>query len=53
MVLADSGVSRDSPRNSFKPAPFSGGARGSSDADPVTSVTSVTLARAGLIDTYV
>jgi flagellar hook-length control protein FliK len=53
MVLADAGVSRDSPRNSFKPTPFNGGSRGSSDADPVTSVTSVTLARAGLIDTYV
>jgi flagellar hook-length control protein FliK len=53
MVLADAGVSRDAPRNAFKPAPFSGGSRGSSDADAVPSVTSVTLARAGLVDTYV
>jgi flagellar hook-length control protein FliK len=53
MVLTDAGVSRDAPRNAFKPAPDTRGARGNSDAASDTAVKSVTLARAGLIDTYV
>jgi len=53
MVLTDAGVSRDGPRNAFKPAPGTPGARGNSDASSDTAVKSVTLARAGLIDTYV
>lgn len=53
MVLTDAGVSRDAPRNAFKPAPETRGARGNSDASSDTAVKSVTLARAGLIDTYV
>jgi flagellar hook-length control protein FliK len=53
LVLADAGVSRDPPRNQFKPAATPNGARSSSDAVTDTSVKSVTLARVGLIDTYV
>ncbi len=53
MVLADAGVSRDPSRNQFKPQTFTSGSRGSSDAGVEQSVTSITLARAGLIDTYV
>jgi flagellar hook-length control protein FliK len=53
MVLTDAGVSRDAPRNAFKPAPDARGSRGNSDASSDTAVKSVTLARAGLIDTYV
>lgn len=53
MVLADAGVSRDAPRNQFKPASTPGGSRSSSDAGDEAAVKSVTLARAGLIDTYV
>jgi len=53
LVLADSGVFRDAPRNPFRSATFSGGSRGSSDASSAPTVTSVTLSRAGLIDTYV
>ena len=52
-VLADAGVSRDPPRNQFKPAASPGAARGSSDAGAELSVKSVTLTRLGLIDTYV
>jgi flagellar hook-length control protein FliK len=52
LVLADAGVSRDAPRYQFKPSASPAG-RGSSDATPETAVKSVTLARAGLIDTYV
>lgn len=53
LVLADACVSRDSPRNQFKPATFTSDPRRSSDAGVEHSVTAVTLARAGLIDTYV
>jgi flagellar hook-length control protein FliK len=53
LVLADAGVFRDSPRNQFRPATFAGGSRSSSDAGIEQSVTSVTLVRAGLVDTYV
>ena len=53
MVLADAGVSRDAPRNQFKPSASPGGSRSSSDAGVEASVKSVTLTRAGLIDTYV
>jgi flagellar hook-length control protein FliK len=53
LVLADAGVSRDAPRNQFKPTATPNGARSSSDAGPDASVKSVTLARVGLIDTYV
>ena len=53
LVLADSGVFRDAPRNPFRPATFSEGPRGSSDASSAPTVTSVTFSRAGLIDTYV
>lgn len=53
LVLADANVSRDAPRYQFKPPASPGTARGSSDAAAEASVTSVTLARSGLIDTYV
>ena len=53
LVLADAGVSRDAPRNQFKPSASPSFGRGSSDAPAEVSVTSVTFARAGLIDTYV
>lgn len=53
LVLADAGVSRDAPRNAFKPSPQPGATRSVSDASADVGVKSVTLARAGLIDTYV
>jgi len=53
LVLADAGVSREGPRHAFKPTATAFGSRGSSDASPDTSVTSVTLSRVGMIDTYV
>jgi flagellar hook-length control protein FliK len=53
IVLADAGVSRDAPRNAFKPSAEPRGSRGNSDAASDAAVTSVTLARMGLIDTYV
>jgi len=53
LVLADAGVSRDPSRNQSRPGSFSDGSRGSSDAAPAQSVKSITLARLGLIDTYV
>ena len=53
LVLADAGVSRDAPRNAFKPSPQTPSTRGVSDASSEAAVKSVTLARAGLIDTYV
>jgi flagellar hook-length control protein FliK len=53
LVLADAGVSRDAPRNAFKPSQQPGGPRGVSDASSDSPVKSVTLARIGLIDTYV
>jgi flagellar hook-length control protein FliK len=53
LLLADAGVSRDAPRNAFKPSPQSSGVRGVSDASSEVSVKSITLARVGLVDTYV
>jgi flagellar hook-length control protein FliK len=53
LVLADAGVSRDAPRNAFKPSPQPGALRGVSDASSDAPVKSITLARVGLIDTYV
>jgi flagellar hook-length control protein FliK len=53
LVLADAGVSRDAPRNAFKPSPQHAGPRSISDASGEASVTSITLARVGLVDTYV
>ena len=53
MVLADAGVSRDAPRNAFKPSREAGGPRGVSDAARETTVNSITFSRVGLIDTYV
>jgi Flagellar hook-length control protein FliK len=53
LVLADAGVSRDAPRNAFKPSAQSADARGISDASADSPVSSVTLARVGLVDTYV
>jgi flagellar hook-length control protein FliK len=53
MVLTDAGVSRDAPRNAFRPAPELRHSRGNSDASSDTAVKSVTLTRAGLVDTYV
>lgn len=53
LVLSDANVSRDAPRNAFKPSPHGEGSRSLSDASNEASVSSVTLTRAGLIDTYV
>jgi flagellar hook-length control protein FliK len=53
LVLGDANVSRDAPRDSFRPATFSDASRGSSDAGVDTDVKSVTLSRMGLVDTYV
>ena len=53
LVLGDANVSRDAPRDSFKPATFARAGRGSSDAGSVTDVKPVTLSRLGLVDTYV
>jgi hypothetical protein len=53
LVLADAGVSRDAPRNAFKPSAQPGGPRGISDAAAESNVSSVTLTRMGLVDTYV
>ena len=53
LVLADAGVSRDAPRNAFKPSREAGGPRSVSDAASDSTVKSITLSRVGLIDTYV
>ena len=53
LVLGDAGVSRDAPRNSFKPSTQPGTTRSVSDASSESPVKSVTLSRVGLIDTYV
>lgn len=52
LVLADANVSRDSPRDSFRPAQFANASRGSSDAGASDDVKRVTLSRVGLVDTY-
>jgi flagellar hook-length control protein FliK len=53
LTLGNANVSRDTPRDSHKPAPFTNGSRGSSDASADISVKRVTLSRVGLVDTYV
>jgi flagellar hook-length control protein FliK len=53
LTLGNANVSRDAPRDSHKPAPVIHGVRGSSDASADISVKRVTLARLGLVDTYV
>jgi flagellar hook-length control protein FliK len=53
LVLGDANVSRDAPRDSFKPATFANASRNSSDAGVETDVKRVTLGRVGLVDTYV
>lgn len=53
LVLSDAGVSRDAPRNAFKPSTQPAAVRGVSDASAETSVKAITLARLGLVDTYV
>lgn len=53
LSLGNANVSRDTPRDSHKPAPFTSGSRGSSDASADISVKRVTLSRVGLVDTYV
>jgi flagellar hook-length control protein FliK len=53
LTLGNANVSRDAPRDSHKPAPFTNGTRGSSDASTDVSVKRVTLSRVGLVDTYV
>ncbi len=53
LTLGNANVSRDTPRDSHKPAPFTNGSRGSSDASTDISVKRVTLSRVGLVDTYV
>lgn len=53
LTLGNANVSRDAPRDSHKPSSHAGGSRGSSDASADISVKRVTLARVGLVDTYV
>lgn len=53
LVLGDANVSRDGPRDTFRPATFANASRGSSDAGSSDDVKSVTLSRVGLVDTYV
>jgi flagellar hook-length control protein FliK len=53
LTLGNANVSRDAPRDSHKPATFTNGSRGSSDASAEISVKRVTLSRVGLVDTYV
>jgi flagellar hook-length control protein FliK len=53
LVLGDANVSRDAPRDSFKPSTFASSRRGSSDASTELDVKAVTLSRLGLVDTYV
>jgi flagellar hook-length control protein FliK len=52
LVLGDANVSRDAPRDTFRPATFANASRGSSDAGSGDDVKSVTLSRVGLVDTY-
>jgi hypothetical protein len=51
-MLGDANVSRDAPRDTFRPASFENASRGSSDAGSGDDVKSVTLSRVGLVDTY-
>jgi flagellar hook-length control protein FliK len=53
LTLGNANVSRDAPRDSHKPASFTQGTRGSSDASADLTVKRVTLSRLGLVDTYV
>jgi flagellar hook-length control protein FliK len=52
LVLGDANVSREGPRDSFRPATFANASRGSSDAGASDDVKRVTLSRVGLVDTY-
>jgi flagellar hook-length control protein FliK len=52
LVLADAGVHRDAPRHGASANNFAG-ADAASDTDAGTSVSSITIAHAGLVDTYV
>ncbi len=52
LVLGDAGVSRDSPRDTFKPATFAKSARGDAEVGGVSDVKPVTLSRLGLVDTF-
>jgi len=53
LTLGNANVSRDAPRDTFKPASHANGTRGSSDASGDITVKPVTLSRLGLVDTYV
>jgi hypothetical protein len=53
LVLGDANVSRDAPRDSFRPATFADASRGSSDAGGESDVSPITSSRLGLVDTYV
>jgi flagellar hook-length control protein FliK len=53
LTLGNANVSRDAPRDSFKPSAQTNGSRGPSDASGDISVKAVTLSRLGLVDTYV
>ena len=53
LTLGNANVSRDAPRDSYKPGSHANSSRGSSDASTDLSVKRVTLARVGLVDTYV
>ena len=53
LVLGDANVSRDTPRDGFKPSTFANAERGSSDARVDADVKPITLSRLGLVDTYV
>jgi len=53
LVLGDANVSRDTPRDLFKPATFAKASRDSSDGGDDASVKAITMKRLGLVDTYV
>jgi flagellar hook-length control protein FliK len=53
LTLGNANVSRDAPKDSFRPGTTGGSSRGSSDASADISVKRVTLSRVGLVDTYV
>jgi flagellar hook-length control protein FliK len=53
LTLGNANVSREAPRDSYKPSSHGSTSRGSSDAPAEIGVKSVTLSRLGLVDTYV
>jgi flagellar hook-length control protein FliK len=53
LVLGDANVSRDAPRDPFRPGTFGNSTRGSADASAGRDVKPITLTRLGLVDTYV